>query len=136
MFEVFGIVQTQGLKVILKWNLSVGNLNCVSQLTKTWSFSLLIRISLLRYPFRLRINFCAFLKATIRLRKISIKITISDESAFGLKVSEGCDLTTKRLACSPPRRCNKTFKTVPLPLCYIYCGNSRFCTLHSQVADV
>jgi hypothetical protein len=38
-------------------------------------------------------NFCcAYLKATIRLRKISIKITVSGESPFGLKVSEGCDL--------------------------------------------
>jgi len=57
MFEVFSIMQTQGLQVILKRNLYVGNLKCAAQLTKAWSFSLLIRISLLRYPFRLRITF-------------------------------------------------------------------------------
>jgi hypothetical protein len=41
-------------------------------------------------------NFCcAYLKAKVRLRKMTIKITISGESPFGLKVCEGCDLGHK-----------------------------------------
>jgi len=41
-------------------------------------------------------NFCcAYLKAKIRLRKISMKITTNGESPFGLKIAEGRDLDYK-----------------------------------------
>jgi len=57
MFEVFSIVQTQGLQAILKRNLSMRNLKSVAHLAKALSFSLVIRISSLRYSFRLRVTF-------------------------------------------------------------------------------
>jgi hypothetical protein len=78
----------------------------------------------------LRNNYCCvYLKARIRLRKISIKITERGESNFGLKVSEGCDLDHKVCFAFPlpPLRCNKTL-TLSLCVCVEYVAETALFT--------